>query len=80
MPLNRTLVMPPKDLFDLVSKMREGFYDIDTEVIREKYRVVTPAITDYTTIGFYISKECASYPTYKLEKLFNPGEIHFPFN
>jgi len=72
MPLNRTMVLPPQNLYDLVLKMRSGYYDIDTEIIREKYRVVTPPITDPKSLGYYIGRECGKLPTYKLEKITSP--------
>ncbi|XP_060518831.1 uncharacterized protein LOC132697385 [Cylas formicarius] len=68
MPLNRGNVLPPKSLFDLVHKMWEGYYKVDTEVIRETMRVVTPPMTDKREIGVYINNECESMPIYKLEK------------
>lgn len=72
--LDRSRVLPPSNLFDLVSKMRDGRYDIDTEVIKENYRVVTPPITDIDSMGYFIAKECAlnGYPTYRLEKMTSP--------
>ncbi|RWS31058.1 Integral membrane protein 2B-like protein [Leptotrombidium deliense] len=69
LPLNRTTVLPPRSLYDLIVKMRTGYYNIDTEIVRDSYRVVFPAITDYKTIGYYIARECGNLPTYELEKL-----------
>lgn len=76
MNLDRTRVLPPKGLFDLVEKMREGTYDIDTEVIKDNYRVVLPAVSDIDDMGYYIAKECAvkGFPTYRLEKMTSPGK------
>jgi len=67
LPLNRTQVLPPQSLFDLVTKMRNGYYDIDTERVRDVYRVVLPPVTDYRELGFYIGRECAKRTTYRLE-------------
>lgn len=72
MPLNRSRVLPPDSLFDLVLKMRAGYYEVDTEVVRETMRVVTPPITDYSTLGFYIARECSRLPTYTLERITKP--------
>ncbi|KAL1124230.1 hypothetical protein AAG570_002000 [Ranatra chinensis] len=69
MPLNRTLVLPPKNLYDLVSKMREGYYDIDTSILRETMRVVLPMIEDRSKLGDFIQRDCGSYPIYRLEKI-----------
>lgn len=79
LPLNRTMVLPPQSLFDLVVKMRSGYYDIDTEIVRDYYRVVTPPISDYKTVGYYIARECAKFPTYKLERITSPGKTSMSF-
>lgn len=77
--LDRSRVLPPSSLFDLVTRMRGGYYDIDTEKVKENYRVVTPAVTDIESMGYYIAKECAikGFPTYKLEKMTSPGKFGF---
>jgi len=67
LPLNRTQVLPPQSLFDLVTKMRSGYYDINTQRVRDVYRVVLPPVNDYTELGFYIGRECAKRITYRLE-------------
>lgn len=75
MELNRTRVVPPRNLFDMVEKMRGGYYDVDTEVIHESYRVVTPAIPNGdVSLGSYINEECANFPIYRLEKMTSPGK------
>ncbi|XP_018576588.1 integral membrane protein 2C [Anoplophora glabripennis] len=68
MPLNRQNVLPPKSLFDLIQKMWEGYYKVDTAVIRKTMKVVLPPITDSKSIGGYITSECEGLPIYKLEK------------
>ncbi|XP_063228863.1 integral membrane protein 2B [Bacillus rossius redtenbacheri] len=68
MPLDRNRVLAPRSLFDLIKKMWEGYYEVNTEVVRETMRVVTPAITDFKTVGYYIARECEEKPTYMLEK------------
>lgn len=65
--------MPPKSLFDLLQKMWAGHYNIDTRVVRETMRVVTPPISDPKSIGTYIGKECEGKPIYKLEKYVGGG-------
>ncbi|XP_067007927.1 integral membrane protein 2C isoform X2 [Anabrus simplex] len=73
MPLNRQRVLPPRSLFDLIRKMWDGYYEVDTEVVRETMRVVTPPISDMKAVGYYISRDCKSYPTYMLEKVEQPA-------
>ena len=73
MELNRSQVSPPKTMADMFEKMRRGDYDIDSDVIRESYRVITPAIPNsMQNVGFYINSECSDYPIYRLEKMTSP--------
>lgn len=69
MPLNRSAVLPPKSLYDLLFKMSSGYYAVDTSNVMHNMRVVKPAIQDLTEYGIYIAKDCAGFPTYKLEKI-----------
>jgi len=68
MPLDRDTVLPPQSMADLVNKIWSGYYNIDTTVIRKKMRVVTPAVTDMSTISPRIADECAHMKIYMLEK------------
>jgi integral membrane protein 2B len=72
MPLNRSNVLPPQSLFDLVLKMKAGYYEVDTGVVRETMRVVRPRITNYDSVGYYIARECTSLPTYRLQRITSP--------
>lgn len=69
------MVLPPHSLFDLVAKMRSGYYDVDTEVVRESYRVLTPPVTDIKAMGYYIGRECANLPSYELETVQTHGKF-----
>ena len=74
MPLNRTLTLKPKDLFDMLTKMRQGYYDVDTDIVRQRYRVKIPPIDDRQSVGYYISLECKNFPIFELEKMISsPG-------
>jgi integral membrane protein 2C len=73
MPLNRNLTLPPHSLADTIKKMHSGYYDIDTEIVRQSFRVLTPAIKDYKLVGYYIARDCANLPTYQLEAITSPG-------
>lgn len=70
MPLDRENVLPPKNFYDMMNKMWDGYYKVDTEVVRETMRVVVPPLNDdqLKTIGTYINQECKDMPIYKLEK------------
>uniref|UniRef100_A0A0P4WFS7 Integral membrane protein 2 n=1 Tax=Scylla olivacea TaxID=85551 RepID=A0A0P4WFS7_SCYOL len=70
MPLDRSHVLPPRSVRDLIDKMWMGYYTVDTQVVRETMHVVGPRVKDYQPLGVYITKSCASYPTYNLERLY----------
>lgn len=74
MPLNRDRVLQPRSLYDLIQKMWDGYYKVDTEVVRETMRVATPPITDMRQVGPYIARECQGLPIYKLEKIVRGGK------
>jgi len=69
MPLNRKLVRPPKDFWDLISKLRSGYYLPDAELVKENYRVQQPAITNLSPFGYYIWRDCRRRDTYILQKI-----------
>lgn len=68
MPLDRDTVLPPQSLYDLVTKMWNGYYDIDTNIVRNDFRVVIPAIDDMSQISLRIASECSGMKIYMLEK------------
>uniref|UniRef100_A0A1A9ZW29 Integral membrane protein 2 n=1 Tax=Glossina pallidipes TaxID=7398 RepID=A0A1A9ZW29_GLOPL len=67
MPLDRETVLPPESFVDLMKKMGSGYYNIDTERVRQTMRVVTPPITDLSTMSERIANECYDMRIYKLE-------------
>jgi len=69
MELNRTVVQPPQNLYDLIIKTKSGYYIPDGEVIRKQYRVLGPEIED---IGDYIYNECQYFNTYRLIRADEP--------
>lgn len=68
MPMNRDRVLPPNSLHDLIQKMLTGYYNVDTQVIRESMRVEIPPLTNMNEVGSYIERECKGMPIYKLTK------------
>jgi len=68
MPLLRNYVHPPEALFELLYRMSSGYYSADINKILSDYRMVQPAINDLSDYGLYISKDCADFVTFKLEK------------
>jgi len=68
MPLLRNSVEPPESLLDMLVKMSAGYYNMDINKILSSFQMVQPAINNLSDYGMYISKDCADYPTFKLEK------------
>ncbi|GAB0087291.1 uncharacterized protein DMENIID0001_015840 [Sergentomyia squamirostris] len=88
MPLDREVVLPPRSMRDLVLRIWNGYYDIDTSVIRKEMRVVLPEIEDFTTVAPTIYNECKNMKIFRLEKithfmdkrsLDNPRESYMEF-
>lgn len=73
MPLDRSKVLPPRDLYDLVVKMWNGYYKVNTMVVKESMKVVTPPISDVNIVGQYIAQECKNMTIYRLEKYVGGG-------
>ncbi|XP_015907183.1 integral membrane protein 2B isoform X2 [Parasteatoda tepidariorum] len=68
MVLNRNYVFPPRVLYEQISKMRAGYFDADTQIVRHTMQVVTPPISDLKNVGLFIARDCAQMPIYMLEK------------
>lgn len=75
MPLVRKALSPPISLYDLLFKMSSGYYSTDLKKFMGNMRVIEPAITDLSAYGLYISKDCADYSTFKLEKIETSTEV-----
>lgn len=69
MPLDRETVLPPKSLRDLIEKMWNGYYNINTSTVRKNMRVITPELTDLDDVSPRITSECKDMKIYRLEKL-----------
>lgn len=69
MPLDRETVLPPKSLRDLIEKMWNGYYNINTNTVRKNMRVITPELKDLSDVSPRITKECEDMKIYRLEKL-----------
>lgn len=52
-----------------------GYYEVDTDTVKETMRVVLPPIKDPRSAGLYIERECAGFPIYKLEKIVSGGKL-----
>lgn len=80
MPLDRTAILPPKSLADVILKMYMGHYDINTSSVRKNMRVVTPELSDLTSISPNIQMACDSMSIYRLEKYVGGGKRFYLFN
>lgn len=69
MPLDRETVLPPKSLRDLIEKMWNGYYNINTSTVRKNMRVITPELKDLSEVSPRITSECEDMKIYRLEKL-----------
>lgn len=74
MPLDRENILPPQSLTDLIQKMYRGYYEINTTVIRKKMRVVTPSLSDLSTISPKIQDACRHLHVYRLENYVSGGK------
>lgn len=48
-----------------------GYYNIDTETVRQNMRVVIPEIEDTTEVSPHVMRECGDKKIYKLEPFIN---------
>lgn len=67
LPLDRTVISPPRNIFDIFSKMRDGTFDVDYEEIRQDFRVGS-TIESFEGYGSFIPRACSDKRTYRLEK------------
>ncbi|KAK8723778.1 hypothetical protein OTU49_011542 [Cherax quadricarinatus] len=70
MPLDHDHVLPPRTLLDLIKKMWMGYYNVDTQVVRETMRVTYPPVEDFNTLGTHIARYCANFTTFRLERVY----------
>jgi len=69
MNLDRNLIPAPKNVFEILLKMREGDFDVDYEEIRKTYRVAGPALDHFSpSHGSFIPEACGDKPTFRIEE------------
>lgn len=80
MGLDRNLIPAPKNVFDILLKMREGDFDIDYEEIRKTYRVAGSALEGFLpSHGTFIPEACRDKPTYRIEEtIVVKRDVHRP--
>ncbi|XP_017573457.1 integral membrane protein 2Bb [Pygocentrus nattereri] len=65
--LNTSVVMPPRDLVDLLINIKAGTYLPQTYLVHEQM-MVTEKFDDMDQLGFFISKLCRGKDTYRLHR------------
>ncbi|MEQ2262540.1 hypothetical protein XENORESO_014954 [Xenotaenia resolanae] len=66
-PLNTSIVMPPRDLLDLLINVKAGTYLPQSYLIHEEM-VVTERLEHVDQLGYFIYNLCRGKPTYKLQR------------
>jgi hypothetical protein len=69
MPLNRNEISPPRSLMEIISKLKNGAFELDLDEIRHDTRVVLPPLDSLEGYGFFIERGCMNYKTYRLEEV-----------
>ncbi|CAL8308609.1 unnamed protein product [Merluccius merluccius] len=66
-PLNTSVVMPPKDFKELLVNIKAGTYLPQSYLVREQM-VVTERLDHLENLGLFIHSMCQGRPTYRLER------------
>jgi len=69
MRLDRARIAPPKNIFDIITKIRMGYYSLDFKQIKKNYRIVGEALSSLDGYGDLVSRACSHKTTYRLEEL-----------
>lgn len=77
MPLDRSAVLPPKSLADVILKMYMGYYDINIKQIQKSMRVIPDELNtnELSSISPNIQMACDSMSIYRLEKMVGGGKF-----
>ncbi|XP_061082511.1 integral membrane protein 2B-like isoform X2 [Conger conger] len=66
-PLNTSIVMPPKDFMELLVNIKAGTYLPQSYLIHEQM-IVTERIDDVDQLGFFIYNLCRGKDTFRLQR------------
>ncbi|XP_028991553.1 integral membrane protein 2Bb isoform X2 [Betta splendens] len=66
-PLNTSIVMPPRDLLDLLVNVKAGTYLPQSYLIHEEM-IVTERLQHVEQLGYFIYNLCQGKDTYKLQR------------
>ena len=66
MKLDRTVIPKPRNLFDYLTKEREGVYDMNYEEVKQSYRITGEPIHQFDTRhGKFIPDACYEKKSYE---------------
>ncbi|XP_027731032.1 integral membrane protein 2C [Vombatus ursinus] len=65
--LNTTIVMPPRNLLELLVNVKKGTYLPQTYIIQEEM-IVTEHVSDMQQLGSFIYRLCSGKDTYRLRR------------
>ncbi|XP_067116355.1 integral membrane protein 2B-like [Osmerus mordax] len=66
-PLNTSIVMPPKDFLELLVNIKAGTYLPQSYLVHEQM-IVTERLDNMEELGFFINSLCRGRDTYRLER------------
>ncbi|XP_026530440.1 integral membrane protein 2A [Notechis scutatus] len=66
-PLNTSIVMPPRNLIDFFAKLATGSYLPQTYLVREEM-IVTEEIDNVSGLGIFIHQLCIGKKTFRLQR------------
>ncbi|KAM6970595.1 integral membrane protein 2Bb [Aplochiton taeniatus] len=66
-PLNTSIVMPPKDFLELLVNIKAGTYLPQSYLVHEEM-MVTERLENVETLGYFINSLCQAKDTYKLQR------------
>lgn len=69
LPLNREEISPPRNLMDIISKLKNGAFELDLDEIRLDTKVILPPLSSFEGYGYFIERSCSQFTTYRLEQI-----------
>lgn len=66
-PLNTSIVMPPRDFLELLINVKAGTYLPQSYLVHEEM-VITERLEHVDQLGYFINKLCSGKDTYKLQR------------
>jgi len=67
--LDRALIPAPRNLFDIIVKMKQGVYDVNMQEIQKNYRIVGDELESLEGLGYLVPRSCSNKRTFRLEEM-----------